>query len=323
MTRAVKDACAVPKLVAAASVLVSLVLFARPLDSQAPAGLPVHMVITAEPTSGVELPPIAQHDVIVSQGPNRRPVIGWTRLIGAHAGLQLAILIDDSSDTRLGVQLPDIRTFINEQPSATEIGVGYMQNGTVNMAQDFTKDHAAAAKALRLPQGFGGANASPYFSLSELIKQWGNNPSVPRREVLMITSGIDEYYGGGFPEDPYVEQAIHDAQCAGVVVFSLYAPGAGPLARRSWRVYWGQNYLSELSEETGGESYYFLGPQAPVSFAPYLDTLARQLNQQFLLTFLAEPRAKAGREPVRITSELHKVDLSGASQVCVPASPDG
>ena len=51
---------------------------------------------------------------------------------------------------------------------------------------------------------------------------------------------------------------------------------------------WGQNYLSQISDETGGESYY-LGFGAPVSFVPYLDDLTHRLTRQYLLTFLAKP----------------------------------
>jgi hypothetical protein len=137
----------------------------------------------------------------------------------------------------------------------------------------------------------------------------------------MITSGIDTVYVGTYP-NPYVDAAVQDAQCAGVVVYSIYTPSAGHFGHSYWRTDWGQNLLSQLSEETGGESYYLMGPQGPVSFAPYLDELNRQLPNQFLLTFLAEPQKKAGREPVKVTSEFHSVDLLHADSVCVAASPE-
>jgi hypothetical protein len=48
-----------------------------------------------------------------------------------------------------------------------------------------------------LTQGYFGAEASPYLSLSDFIKRWpDNNPAIPRREVLMITSGIGTVYAG-------------------------------------------------------------------------------------------------------------------------------
>lgn len=288
-------------------------------EGKADEGVPRQIVVTAEPKHSNEVPQITQQDVIVNQGHDRRPVTGWLPATGPQASLELAILVDESSGFSFGSQMDEIRAFISRQPATTLVAVGYMQNGTVSVLQNFTQDHAVAAKALRLPQGFLGAEASPYFSLSEFVKRWPVNPAAPRREVLMITSGIDTFYGGGYP-DPYVDTAIQDAQCAAVVVYSIYTPGAGHFAHTYWRIYWGQNYLAQLSEETGGESYYFLGAQAPVSFAPYLKQMDQRLTNQFLLTFLAKPEKKAGTEPVKISSEIRDVDFIHQDKVCVPAS---
>ena len=103
--------------------------------------------------------------------------------------------------------------------------MAYMQNGMAEIVQDLTSDHAAAAKALRLADGSRGANASPYFSLSDLIKRWP--ASSARREVVMVSDGIDRYYGTGDLQDPYVDAAIDDAQRAGIVVSAIYTPGPG------------------------------------------------------------------------------------------------
>jgi hypothetical protein len=290
-------------------------------QKEAPTGTPVQMVVSAEPKHGNQVPTITQQDVLVYQGHDRRPVTSWVPATGDHAGLELAILIDDSSGFSFGSQMEDIRAFITEQAPATLIAVGYMQNGTVSLTQNFTQDHAAAAKSLRLPQGFDGAEASPYFSLQDFIKRWPSNPALPRREVLMLTSGIDTFYGGG-PQDPYLDDAVKDAQCAGIVVFSIYTPSAGHFGHTYWRINWGQNYLAQLSEETGGESYYFLGAQAPVAFEPYLNQMSGRLANQFLLTFLAKPENKAGTEPVKVSTEIRDVDLVAPDRVCVPASAE-
>src|SRR3984893_12451576 len=295
--------------------------FVAAQEGKADAGVPVQIVVTAEPKHGNELPEITQQDIIVNQGHDRRPVTGWVPAAGPHAGLELAILVDDSAGVSFGSQMDEIRSFIAEQPPTTLVAVGYMQDGTVHMAQNFTQDHAAAAKSLRLPQGYIGAVASPYFSLAELVKKWPSNPAAPRREVLMITSGIDTFYGGGYP-DPYVDTAIHDVQCADVVVYSIYTPPAGHFGHTYWRICWGQNYLAQLSEETGGESYYFLGAEAPVSFEPYLNQMAGRLTRQFLLTFLGKPPSKAGTAPVKLSSEIRGVDLVAQDKVCVPASSE-
>jgi hypothetical protein len=288
-------------------------------QSAATQGVPVNMVVSVEPKHGDEVPTITQQDMMVYQGHDRQPVTNWVPAKGNRAGLALAILIDDSAGPSFGTQINDIRTFIGQQPATTLIAVGYMQNGTVALAQNFTQDHTAAAKSVRLAEGYSGVDASPYLSISGFIKRWPSNDAIPRREILAITSGIDSVYMGSFP-NPYADTAVQDAQCGGVLVYSIYTPSAGHFGHSYYRSYWGQNYLSQLSEMTGGESYYLLGPQAPVAFAPYLNQLNRQLSNQFLLTFLAKPQKKAGTEPVKLTSEIRSVDFVHPLRVCVPAS---
>jgi hypothetical protein len=306
-----------------ASVLAFVVVLSSPprpaAALQAETGVPAQMLVSVEPKKGSEIPAISQRDIIVHQGRDVRPVTDWIPAAANYGGLELAILIDDGTGSNVALQLNDIRKFIQEQGPATKVATGYMQNGRVVTTQKFTTDHEAAAKSLRLPLGYYGASASPYTALSDFIKHWPADPSTPRREVLMVTPGIDPLYLGTFP-DPYVDAAVEDAQCAGVVVYSIYAPGAGHYGHSHWLDYWGQNFLAQLSEETGGEAYYFLGTQGAVSFAPYLDKLNRQLSNQFLLKFAAEPAAKQSRERVTITSEIHSVDFVHADRVCVPAS---
>jgi hypothetical protein len=140
-----------------------------------------------------------------------------------------------------------------------------------------------------------------------------------RREVLMITSGIDEYCGGGL-QDPYVDEAIQDAQCVGIVVYSIYTPGEGHLGHSYWRIDWGRITSRSFPEKTGGESFSSLGAQAPVSFGPYLNMMNEQFGNQFLLTFLAKPETKAGTESVKIASEIRSVDFLVADDLCVSAS---
>ena len=289
-------------------------------QSGSTAGVPVRLTVTIEPKKGNEVPTITKDEIIVNQGHDRRPVLSWDAASGNKAAMELAVLIDDGSGFSLGTQLNDIKTFITQQPPSTLVAVGYMQNGTVVMTmKTFTQDHAAAAKSVRLPQGYFGAEASPYLSLSDFIKRWPANPAVPRREVLMITSGEDTVYAGLYP-NPYVDEAIQNAQCSGIVVYTIYTPGAGHFGHSYWRSYWGQNYLSEMSEETGAESFYIMGPQPAVSFSPYLNKMNAELGHQFLFQFDAKPQKKAGTEAVRITSEIHSVDFLSANRVCVPAS---
>ena len=297
-------------------VLAALAFSSHTVESRVPAAstVPVHMVVTAEARHGTDVPVIKREDVTVNQGRERVQVTDWVPLEGEHAALQLFVLVDDASGATLGAQLEDLRRFILSQPPSAAIGVGYMRDGTVDILQNLTSDHALAAKALRLPLGTAGALASPYLSIGDLIKRWPESPV--RREILMVSDGIDRFGGVG-PANPYVDTAIEQAQRAGVIIYAIYATGIGHFGHTYWRFFWGQNYLSKVTTETGGEAY-FLGYDTPVSFSPYLDDLTRRLTHQYLLTFLAKPGKKPGLQPVKIRTEVPNAELVAADMVYVP-----
>ena len=280
-------------------------------------GASVKMLVTVEAVHGSDVPDIHREDVMVHEGHDRDQVTDWVAAQGDHAGLELVVLLDDSSGSSLGTQLEDLRKLINAQPASTKIGVAYMDNGSARFEQNLTSDHALAAKALRLPRGEPGVNGSPYFSLSDLVKHWPE--STARREVLMVSDGIDRYYDGNDLGDPYLASAIEDVQRAGIVVFAIYTPGAGHSGHSFYRTYTGQIYLSKVTDETGGESYSIGFNGAPVSFAPYLEDLARRLTHQYLLTFTAKTPKKSGLQRVKITTEIHNAELVSADAVYVPA----
>ena len=287
---------------------------------QAPAdGIPVHLLVTVEPRHGTDVPEVKREDVMAFEGKTRDQVTEWIPAQGDRAGLELVILLDDASSSSLGTQLDDIRKFISAQPASTKIGVAYMQDGTAKIVQNPTTDHDQAAKTLRLPLGMAGINGSPYFSVTDLIKRWP--ATTDRREILMVSDGTDPYYGGHDPSDPYLEAAVDDAQKAGIVVSAIYTPGAGHFGHSYWQTYWGQLYLAQLTDSTGGEAYDigFAGP--PVSFSPYLDDLWRRLSHQYFLTFLAKPPKKATWVKFKLRSEVSSVDLVSADKVWV--SPEG
>ena len=313
-----KKCCLVLKALVAIAGLLASVQLVVAQESASVTGPAANLVVTVEARHGSSVPDVTRDDVMAYEGRDRDRVTGWLPLQGDHAGLEFFIMLDDSSNVTLGSQLEDVRQFINAQPPTTKIGVAYMANGIAQVVQNLTSDHALTAKALRLPFGNPGASASPYFSLGDLIKRWP--ASDERREVLMITDGIDRYWGSG-PDNAYVDTVIEQAQRAGVIVYSIYTPGVGHYGHSYWRTYWGQNYLSQLSDETGGESYYLIGPAPPVSFAPYMEDITRKLNHQYLLTFMAKPQKKAGMQRVKVHTEVPNAELVSADRVYVPSTP--
>jgi hypothetical protein len=299
----------------AATLLAASSVFLIAQEKAATPTAPVQMIVTVEARHGKEVPVLSQGDVLVFQKSQRLRVTNLVALQGDRAALELYLLIDDASSSSLGSQFNDLRHFIDSQPAATSIGIGYLRNGTVEIIQNLTPDHARAAKALRLPLGSPGVTPSPFLALSDLIKRWP--PSPVRHEVLVVTSGIDPL--GGAVVNPYLDASIEDAQRAGIIVYAIYAPAAGHSGHSPWRLNWGQNHLSQMGEETGGEAY-MLGFESLVSFAPYLTEVAEHLAHQYLVTFLATPGNKPSFQAVRLTTEVPNAELVAAGKVYVPAA---
>jgi VWFA-related protein len=270
-------------------------------------------VVTAETKAAEGVTTIPKQSISVYENRKLQDVSGWTPLRGARSGLQLVVLLDDSSRGNLGLQLNDIRSFLNSLPPTTQVAIGYMRNGTPNLVQNFTNDHTQAAKALRLPQGIAGANGSPYFCLSDLVKHWPGGNNDVRREVVMVTDGVDRYSGGRFdPENPYVRTATSDAQKAGVIVYSIYYRGAGRFDRSALATDGGQNYLTQISGDTGGKAY-LEGFGNPVSFAPFLSDIQRKLQNQYELTFVST--ARPGLQPIRVKTNQPNTRLQFPARV--------
>jgi VWFA-related protein len=272
-------------------------------------------IVTADTKSNESAVTVPRQTISVLENRKPQEVTGWVPLRGERSGLQLVVLLDDSARSNLGLQLDDLRKFITGLPANAEVAVGYMRNGTPNLVQTFTTDHNQAAQSLRLPNGTAGGNGSPYFCLSDLVKHWpGGNANV-RREVVMITDGVDRYSGGRFdPEDPYVQAATSDAQKAGVVVYSIYYRDAGAYDRSRLVADGGQNYLTQISAATGGK-VYLEGFGNPVSFAPFLSDIQHKLQNQYELTFASN--SKPGLQPIQVKTNQPNTKLAWPARVPV------
>jgi len=105
----------------------------------------------------------------------------------------------------------------------------------------------------------------------------------------------------------------------GTIIHSIYAPGVGRLHRNYWEATNGQMGIAELSDVTGGESFY-LGLQSLVSFTPYLDNLQKILDNQYLLSFSTKPGKKPSLQYVTLNTEVAGVDFAAPDAVWVHAA---
>lgn len=277
--------------------------------------VPVKTIVSVEAKYNKDIPEIQRQDVRASLNGKPVSVADWVPLRGDQAGLELFILIDESISQNVALQFDDLRNFINAQPPTTSVGVGYMRNGTVEILQNITADHALAGKAFRIPIGPGAGIGSPYLSLSDLAKRWPESPN--RHEVLMISHGIDAFQWG--PNASYLQAAIDRTQRMGIQVYAIYYSAIGHYGHSMFRIFWGQNNLAQLTEESGGESY-FQGYQSPIAIRPYLDQFANRLNHQYRLTVPASPAKNANFQSIRLETEVPNADLVAAPRVYVPAA---
>ena len=271
----------------------------------------VSMTVTAVGKKETQPPALKKDDVQLYQGKEKLQVADWKR----GETLYLAVLIDDSLDSSLANQWGDLKAFFMSQPSNTYIAVAYARNGSAMVAQDFTKDHALAAKALRLPLGNAGAFTSPYLAVQDWEKRWPD--SGERKSIILFSSGIDYFRGSFDPIDPDLDTTISHAQKQNINIWTIYVPDAGHIGRREFRVFNAQSNLSRLSEETGAESYY-LGFGMPVTLKPYFDEIQMHLNNQYLLSFVGNGGKKGKFERVRVITEAPNVEFLTPSEVFLP-----
>jgi len=271
---------------------------------------PIHMIVTVEARNGASLPSLKESAVIATQGSKRLRVAGLTACQGENAAMELFLVLDDASSPS-GWRLDDLRRFISSQPATASIAIGHMHNGMVDTTVKFTLDHALAAQSLRLPLGAGAA--SPYLALSDLIKHWQGHAD--RREVVLITSGIDPTGGNG-PVNPYLDIAIADAQREGIIVHTIYIPGIGGASITPYPLNSGQSFLEQLTTATGGRTFIPVSNRGD-SLRLALDDLARLLEHQYRVTLAPEPGTKAGLHDVKLVAETPNAVLVYAKRMSV------
>jgi hypothetical protein len=255
---------------------------------------------------------VSKDDVQLFLGKERKQVGDWKQ----DEHLYLAILIDDSIDTSAASNWNDLKGFIMAQPPTTMVAVGYIANNVTMLAQDFTDNHEAAAKALRITRGISALGSSPYLGTLDLLKRWPQTG--PRRSVILVSSGIDYFRGGGFGAFyPDLDPLIQRAERQNTNIWTVYFPSAGHRGRGFWLLNTAQNNLSKLSEDTGAESYY-LGVQSPVSLKPYFDEIGQHLSNQYLLSFAGSDGPKGKFQSVKVKTEVKDVEFFHPAAVFLP-----
>ncbi|HEX3185681.1 MAG TPA: hypothetical protein VHQ94_12840 [Pyrinomonadaceae bacterium] len=206
-----------------------------------------------------------------------------TESLQAIEPLNLAILIQDDLTPQVGNELKVTREFIRSLPNGSQVMVGYITAGSLQVRQPFTTDLEKAARSLRIPIGSTTASPfNPYVEVIEALKKF-KNEGPNANAILLISDGLDTSRGfdstaAGHTLD--IERAISEANKRNVAVFSFYAPSVGLTSRSRLAASYGQSSLNRISDETGGGAF-FQGATGFVTFDSYFDRLREQLNRQY------------------------------------------
>ena len=197
--------------------------------------------------------------------------------------LNLAVLIQDDVVSQVGNEIGVTKEFIRSLPAGSQVMVGYITTGTLQVRQPFTSDLDAAARSLRIPIANRSASPyNPYVEVIEALKKF-DGTSKNKNAILLVSDGLDVSRGFDITSAAHtmdLERAIKEAQRRNVAVFSFYAPTVGLTSHSFRAATYGQSSLNRLSHETGGEAY-FQGTTGFVTFNPYFDQLRRSLNDRY------------------------------------------
>lgn len=245
-------------------------------------------------------------------------VTSFNQLQESNSPVELVLMLDSGARASLGTQFSEIQSFVKEMPPNTKMAIAYMEQGRAAFASQLSSNAADVLKGLHLSSGIPGENASPYFCLSDLAKNWPSHDRTARREVLMVTDGVDNYERRFDPDDPYVQTAIKDSVRAGLVVYTIYWKNTG-FANNTWyETNAGQNLLLMVTQATGGNSYW-QGLGNPVSLQPFFQDLRRRLNNQYEVSFTAPSTGKPQVESLKVDLHVPSAKVAAPQQVLVTA----
>jgi VWFA-related protein len=241
-------------------------------------------------------------NLVVSEDGERQEILS-TRSAADRAPLALTLLIQDDLVSSIGLEISGLANFIRNLPQGSQVQVGYLRAGSLQLRQRFTTDLERAAKSLRVPIGSASAAPyNPYVQIYDALKRYGGVPLGTRRAVLVISDGLDLSRGfdsSSPTQSVDLDRAIGEAQRRSVAIYGIYAPTVGQGGSSSLSSN-GQSSLMRLTQETGGKAF-FQGTGAPVSFAPFLRDVSDRLARQFALTYLST-HAEKGFHRIKIDS---------------------
>ena len=205
------------------------------------------------------------------------------RSLKAIEPMKISSLVQDDLISQVANELGVTRDFIRSLPQGSQVMIGYITAGSLQVRQPFTTDLEKAAKSLRIPTASRGSSAfNPYVEVVEALRKFDSDWT-GANAVLLISDGLDTSRGfdstaAGHTVD--IDRTISEANKRRVAIFSFYAPSVGLTSHNHLAASYGQSSLNRVSNETGGRAF-FQGTTGFVTFDSYFARLRETLNRQY------------------------------------------
>jgi len=195
--------------------------------------------------------------------------------------IKLAVLIQDNLVSHVSNEIRATGKFIEALPKGSEVMVGYITAGSLQVRQSFTPDLAKAAGSLRILISSSSATPyNPYVEVLEALKKFDSD-SKTRNVVLLVSDGLDTSRGfdpASILDSIDLKRAVAEANRRDVSIYSFFAPSIVLTNRSHLAATYGQSSLSKVAKETGGEAF-FQGTTDFVTFDPFFERFTRALNR--------------------------------------------
>ena len=268
--------------------------------------IPVTVRLESNAPQGEELRPL---NLTLTEDGEPQEILA-TRSAADRSPLYLTVLVQDDLVPSVATEIRTLAAFIRRLPEGSQVMVGYMRSGSIQIRQKFTTDRERAARSLRIPAGSPSSGPyNPYAAVREALKRYQSQP-LGRRAMLVISDGLDVSRGSDLSstlQSLDLKRATDEAQRRGVAIYSIFAP---TFSTENNRVLAGAAHsaLSRLSDETGGKTFNQIA-SAPVSFEPFIRQIEGRLARQIALTYLSTHAGK-GFHRIKIDTATTDVELS-------------
>ena len=258
-------------------------------------------LVTLLPSKGSNtVPQLAATDLKLKVAGRPATITQWAPLDTGAYRMEVVLMLDEGARTSLSTQLSYMDSFLKGLPPGSAAAVAYMMNGRALLATPLTTNLDQAASGLRIPGGGPvGINASPYFCLEDLAKNWPSQNPYARRIAVVVTDGIDNYSPRYDPDDPYVQAAIHAAVSNHVLIYPIYWRDRGWFDQTGYAADTGQNLLAQVASSTGGASYW-IGLGNPVSIDPYFREIVDRAQHLYVLEYQTDSKVLTGLQNLKL-----------------------